>query len=118
MESDWRDPGLYASMTKSAASVLLYSTLMILLLSSASISADWNQWHGPNRDGAISESSGWPEGWPPEELWRMNVGLGASSPIIVKDRVYVMGWKDNNDHVYCLDAHGKDGKPNVVWTKS
>jgi len=109
---------LYVSMIKSAALVLLYSTLMILLLSSVSISTDWHQWHGLDRDGATSESSGWPQGWPPEELWRMNVGPGASSPIIVKDRVYVMGWKDNSDHVYCLDTHGKAGKPNVIWTKS
>ena len=105
-------------MINRAALVLLSSILAILLLSSVSISADWNQWHGHNRDGVIHESSGWRDGWPPEELWRMNVGFGVSSPIIVKDRIYVMGWKDNNDYVYCLDAHGKDGKPNVIWTKS
>ncbi len=105
-------------MINRAALVLLSSILAILLLSSVSISTDWNQWHGPNRDGVTHESSGWHEGWPTEELWRMNVGFGVSSPIIVKDRIYVMGWKDNNDYVYCLDAHGKDGKPNVIWTKS
>lgn len=97
---------------------ILPLALMVLLLNNIADSADWNQWLGPNRDGATPESSNWPEGWPPKELWRINVGFGVSSPIIVKDRVYVMGWKDNNDHICCLDANGKDGKPNILWTKS
>ena len=31
--------------------------------------------------------------WPPEELWRTNVGFGVSAPLLVKGRVYVMGWE-------------------------
>jgi outer membrane protein assembly factor BamB len=97
---------------------LLVLTVMHVFVTSVAIAADWNQWHGPNRDGVTSEGSCWPQGWPPKELWRTNVGFGVSSPIIVKDRVYVMGWKDGEDHVYCLDAVGKNGKPHILWSKS
>jgi hypothetical protein len=99
-------------------SIIAISALAILLCSDLSISSDWNQWLGPNRDNTISENSGWNNKWALKELWRINVGYGVSSPIIVKNRVYVMGWKNDNDHVYCLDTDGKNGKPNVLWTKS
>lgn len=91
---------------------------LVLLLAGLAIPTDWSQWHGTNRDGVTAETSGWPQGWPPRELWRTNVGLGVSSPLIVRDRVYAMGWKDDEDYVYCLDAAGEDGKPKVLWSKS
>lgn len=97
---------------------LLALAVMHSLLSSVAVTADWPQWHGPNRDGVTPEGSCWPQGWPPKELWRTNVGLGVSSAIIVKDRVYVMGWKDGKDHVCCLDAAGNNGKPQILWTNS
>ncbi len=97
---------------------LLLSAGMNAFLIGVAIAADWPQWHGPNRDGVTPEGSGWPQGWPPKELWRMSVGVGVSSPIIVRDRVYVMGWKDGEDHVYCLEAAGTNGKPHVLWSKS
>jgi hypothetical protein len=99
-------------------SIIILSALSILLCNDISISSDWDQWLGPNRDGTISESSGWKDGWLPKELWRINVGYGVSSPIVVMNSVYVMGWKDNNDYIYCLDANGKNGEPNIIWTKS
>ena len=54
----------------------------------ATNTASWFQWHGPDRAGTISGTSGWPEGWPPRELWRTNVGFGASAPLLVNQRVY------------------------------
>lgn len=100
------------------ALITIFSALSILLFNDNSISSDWNQWLGPNRDGTISDSSGWKGKWILKELWRINVGYGISSPIVVKNRVYVMGWKNNNDYVYCLDVNGKNGRPNVIWVKS
>jgi len=84
----------------------------------ATNTASWCQWHGPDRNGTIPDSSRWGQGWPPQELWRTNVGFGASAPIIAGDRVYAMGWKEGQDYVYCLDAAGGDGKPREVWVKS
>ena len=79
----------------------------------AAPSSDWPQWRGPNRDGVTPERSGWPNGWPPKRLWARNLGRGSSSPIVVGDRVVVMGWQGRGnlrrnplgaDTIYCLDA--------------
>ena len=83
----------------------------------ATDSQGWYQWHGPDRNGTSPDNSGWPLGWPPKELWRTNVGFGVSAPIIVKGRVYVMGWKDDRDFVHCFDVVGVSGKPSQIWMK-
>lgn len=67
--------------------------------------AEWTHWRGPTRDGRTTDSSGWDRGgWPPREAWRVNVGEGASSPLVVGLRVYVLGWRDGEDRLACLDA--------------
>ena len=78
--------------------------------------SDWPWWRGPTRDGVSTESSGWPDGWPPRRLWKRNVGFGCSSPVMADGRLYAMGWagsagskrpRDNpvgTDTVWCLDA--------------
>ncbi|MEZ6063153.1 MAG: PQQ-binding-like beta-propeller repeat protein [Planctomycetaceae bacterium] len=66
---------------------------------------DWPHWRGSNRNDIVDESSGWNGGdWPIRELWKAGIGEGASSPLIVGDRLFTMGWHDGNDHVVCLDA--------------
>ena len=47
-------------------------------------SADWTQWRGPNRDGAIAAFAE-PKAWP-EKLnrkWKIDIGLGYASPLAV-----------------------------------
>src|SRR3974390_1068620 len=80
--------------------------------------AGWFQWHGPDRTGTITEVSGWPQGWPPKELWRTNVGFSVSAPLLVNHRVYAMGWKEDRDYLHCLDAAGKDGGAREIWVQS
>ncbi|MBT4822595.1 MAG: PQQ-binding-like beta-propeller repeat protein [Lentisphaerae bacterium] len=78
--------------------------------------ADWPHWRGPNRDGTTEEDSGWDaNAWPPQELWRTNVGIGSTSPIIVNGNVYTMGWASNADRVICLDAEGGKEKWSVTY---
>jgi len=84
----------------------------------ATSSSTWPLWHGPGRNGTTPEGSGWPQGWPPGELWRTNVGFGVAAPLIVKDRVYAIGWKDGQDSVRCFEAGAKKGKPLEIWVKS
>jgi len=84
-------------------------TMCLVLASAAAWAADWPHWRGPTRDGITSEPSGWPAGWPPKKLWGRNVGRGCSSPVIIGDRLYVMGWQGDRhasgtDTLYCLDA--------------
>lgn len=70
------------------------------------LSADWPHWRGPHRNGLIDEHSGWTgEKWiSPTAKWAQEVGEGSTSPLVVNDRVYMMGWRDQRDYLYCLSA--------------
>ena len=78
----------------------------------ASPEPDWPQWRGPRRDG-ISAQKGlapnWPEGGP-RLLWKIGqLGRGWSSPIIVRDRLYITGDVDNDLVIFAFDQNGKRG---------
>lgn len=52
------------------------------------VSADWPQWLGPDRNGVVPGKA--PKPWPtsgPETAWKVGVGSGFSSPLIVGDLV-------------------------------
>ncbi|OIO94893.1 MAG: hypothetical protein AUJ92_08905 [Armatimonadetes bacterium CG2_30_59_28] len=77
---------------------------------------EWPYWRGASRNAVTTETSGWEEGvWPLKgPAWQVTLGDGATSPIVVGNRVYAMGWKDNVDTVYCLNAStGRE-----VWKQS
>lgn len=97
----------------------------LLLLANMSMpvrAVDWPQWRGPNRTDVTSEPSGWPKGWPPKRLWEKDVGYGCTSPVLVGQRLYVMGWEGKHgaenpvgtDAVYCFAA--PTGK--LLWKRS
>ena len=77
---------------------------------------DWRHWRGTNRNDIVSESSGWSkDGWlPPEATWKQDVGEGSTSPIVVGNRVFVLGWRNNQDVLSCLDS--KTGT--LLWSNS
>jgi outer membrane protein assembly factor BamB len=77
---------------------------------------DWPQWRGPARNGISAETS-WRDTWPasgPLILWKANVGLGFSSFVVAKGRVFTMGHNNEQDTVWCFDE--VSGK--VVWKHS
>lgn len=86
------------------------------MLVSVATPDDWPHWRGPNRNGVVSESSRWESGaWPSiQQAWTANVGEGSTSPLVVGDRLYTMGWQNGKDTVVCLDT--ADGKP--IWRQS
>ncbi|NUN95185.1 MAG: PQQ-binding-like beta-propeller repeat protein [Candidatus Omnitrophica bacterium] len=98
---------------------ILLAALSCLPLSShaeSSITSDWPQFLGPNRDG-ISPETGWKAEWPeegPPILWRAGVGTGYSSVAVVGERAYTMGNVGGQETVYCLDANTGE----VVWKHS
>ncbi|MGH9197274.1 MAG: PQQ-binding-like beta-propeller repeat protein, partial [Acidimicrobiia bacterium] len=66
---------------------------------------DYPQWRGHNRDGAASAFSE-PESWP-EHLrlrWRVDVGEGYATPILVGNTVYAFTRRDGKEGIIALDA--------------
>jgi outer membrane protein assembly factor BamB len=95
-------------------SVIVWLATLAFLSPTSLAAADWPHWRGPTRDGLTTEPSGWADGrWLPDKpAWTGTVGHGASSPLVVGDRLYAFGRADGHDVVSCLDA--RDGKP--VWS--
>jgi outer membrane protein assembly factor BamB len=103
----------------------IWVAVIVMALAAPLDAADWAQWRGPTHDGVAQESSHWPKGWPPKELWRARVGSGCTSPIVAGGRLYVVGWAGKpganlrqnpvgTDTVRCLDAAtGKE-----LWRES
>jgi outer membrane protein assembly factor BamB len=73
---------------------------------------DWPQWRGPNRDGVVHGVTV-PAKWPRTltEEWRVPVGEGVASPVVVGGSVYVFTRQKDEEVVRCLDLAG--GKE--VW---
>ena len=91
--------------------------IIIFSLSSAlSHAGDWSHWRGETRSDVSVENSGWDRGiWPMgRPLWKTNVGEGASAPIAIAGKLYVIGWANNSDVLRCIDA--QTGK--TLWQQS
>ena len=73
---------------------------------------DYPQWRGQNRDGAASAFSK-PESWP-EHLrlrWRVEVGAGYATPIVVGNTVYAFTRRDGKEGMTALNAETGE----TVW---
>jgi outer membrane protein assembly factor BamB len=75
-------------------------------------SSDWPQWRGPNRDGTLTTFAE-PKAWPDQltQRWKIEVGTGYATPIVVGNRVYAFSRQDDNEVMRAIDADS--GK--VVW---
>ena len=77
--------------------------------------ADWPQWRGPNRDGTLTAFTE-PRAWPEQltQKWKIEVGTGYATPIIVGNRVYAFSRQQDNEVLRAIDVD--TGK--VVWETS
>ena len=76
---------------------------------------DWPQWRGPRRDGTLTsfvEPKVWPETL--TQRWKITVGEGYSTPIVVANRVYQFSRQQENEVMRAVDA--ASGK--VIWEKT
>ena len=96
------------------------ATLLALVFVGLSRADDWPQFRGPNRDGVWKET-GILKSFPAKGLkvrWRASIGLGWSSPVVAKGRVYVTDSKlmkpKAKERVHCFEE--ATGKP--LWTFS
>ena len=74
----------------------------------------WNQFRGPNGQGAISDAT-IPSEFGPEKnlIWRTELPNGFSSPVIHEGRVYLTAEKDDNLFTICVEeSSGKE-----LWRK-
>ena len=90
---------------------LLMATLSATMVAQAQ-GPDWIQWRGPNRDGAVA-SFVEPKPWPEQlsQKWKVEVGLGYATPLVVGNRIYMFARQAENEVMSALDA--ATGK--VVW---
>lgn len=83
---------------------------------SLELAGDWAQWRGPTREGKppADIARALAEAFPSSVAWEHTLGEGYSSPIVSGDRLFVMGRRDPDETLACLDpATGK-----TVWEKS
>lgn len=68
-------------------------------------SADWPQYRGPNRDGSAASFAA-PPTWPDQLVrrWKIEVGTGYATPVVVGSRVYVFSRRGENETMAALDA--------------
>jgi len=73
---------------------------------------EWPQWRGRDRDGAIQVFRA-PEAWPERltEHWRVEVGLGYATPLLVADRIYTYTRQSEDEVLTALDA----GSGTALW---
>ena len=75
-------------------------------------SSDITQWRGAGRDGIVTGLTA-PKAWPETltERWKVEIGTGYATPLVVGDRVYQFSRIGDNETMTALDvASGK-----VVW---
>jgi outer membrane protein assembly factor BamB len=82
----------------------------VFALAAASLAAqtaagDWPQWRGPNRDGVITGFTA-PKTWPERLVrkWKVDVGLGYASPVVVGNRVYLFARQGEREILHALNA--------------
>jgi outer membrane protein assembly factor BamB len=95
----------------------MYRLALVLVCLSVEASADdWPHWRGGSRNDICAEDSRFERGaWPPADAaWETNVGMGSTSPVVAQGRLYVAGWSDDQDSVFCLDA----GTGEMLWRQS
>lgn len=93
------------------------SLLLVLGPGSLTMAADWPQWRGPNRDGAVPAGERLPTNLPPELKlrWQIPAGPGYSSPVVAGGpagrRVFYSDLQDDREVLHAVDAATGEG----VW---
>lgn len=90
--------------------------VLVAVGAAAVYAGDWPKWRGPQGDGIIRGETLAKEwaGKGPRELWRVEVGQGYSSPVMVDGVLYVFSLADKKEGLVAIDP--KTG--NKLWARS
>lgn len=91
---------------------LTWAAVLSLSLAPVAAGQDWPQWRGAKRDGEVT-SFREPASWPKTltERWKVDVGTGYATPILVGDRIYMFTRQADEEVMSALDA----GSGKVIW---
>lgn len=90
------------------------ATALLIALPTGALAQEWSQWRGRDRDGVVHDFVA-PETWP-EELhrrWKVEVGTGHSTPLVVDDRIYLHTRDVEADAEVVRALQLSDGQ--VIW---
>jgi outer membrane protein assembly factor BamB len=95
-----------------ASLAFILFVVIVVPISAQRPSSDWTQWRGPNRDGVAPAPSD-PQAWPTQlnQKWKVEVGLGYATPLVVGNRIYQFARKGEREVMMGIDADS--GK--VLW---
>ena len=84
------------------ATMVIVVATAIVAPSFRAASVDWSQWRGPERDGVAAVVS--PRDWPEKlrRVWRVEVGIGHSSPVVSGDRVFIFSRRGEQEALAAL----------------
>jgi len=88
---------------------------IIIAVNSYSLSQDWPNFRGINRDGVVTGFKA-PDAWPTEliQVWKVSVGTGDATPVLVGKKLYLHTRQGGEEVILCLDAStGKE-----IWKDS
>jgi outer membrane protein assembly factor BamB len=80
--------------------------LALLLTGPLSHAADWPQWRGPDRTGAVPAGTAIPATLPndPKLLWRLDIGGGFSSPVVAHGKLVYLDGRNGKEVAHFIDA--------------
>ena len=98
-----------------------YITILLFSLSITSCNTQnsvWNQFRGPNASGIAS-----PDANPPIEfgedknlLWKIELPVGSSSPVIWEDKIYLTGFIEEKSELQTICIDKNNGE--ILWSDS
>ncbi|MEJ2649951.1 MAG: PQQ-binding-like beta-propeller repeat protein [Sedimentisphaerales bacterium] len=102
-------------MLNQSKTIVILGICFIMLLPTLTRAQDWPQWRGPDRDAKVTGFKV-PQTWPKElnQKWKVNVGLGDSTPALVDGKIYVFARQGSDEVLLCLNADDKT----ELWRES
>jgi outer membrane protein assembly factor BamB len=87
-----------------------------LICCSLTVANDWPGWRGADRTGVSAEKGllkKWPTGGPKQKWKATDLGGGYSTPSVADGKVFLIGSKGQDEHVFALKL--EDGSP--IWNR-